>query len=111
MVEVPIEEAYKAHLTFCKLKGEKPVPDMTDPLGKHWDQPSRYKIAFTEDGAYMQEETFKKLHNYEVTNPSGTYAGKMWRRGPLLCWFIDDPNDSNYCITMSCKIIIDDTKM
>lgn len=68
------------------------IPDMTDPLGACWRQPDREAILVDEQHAVMTPATLAQLHEYSSTLPSGTYAGKMWRRsvgdgGWWLCWY------------------------
>lgn len=56
------------------------IPPITDPLGAHWDQPDRASILIDATHALMTVATFKALHEYSCSNPSGVYEGKMWRR-------------------------------
>jgi hypothetical protein len=72
------------------------VPPITDPLGRHWDQPAAEDILLHEKHALMTPGTFKQLHEYSTTLPTGTYSGKMWRRRIpfrgeparwFLCWY------------------------
>jgi hypothetical protein len=35
----------------------------------------------------MNEATLSALSNYQFSDPTGVYEGKMWRRGRTLCWF------------------------
>lgn len=65
------------------------LPRMTDPLGKHWRQPSglRERVRIFETHATISERDWLALPVYESTYPSGTYTGKAWRRGPWLCWY------------------------
>jgi hypothetical protein len=65
------------------------IPAMTDPLGKHWRQPLhlRDRVALYETHATIAEHDWLVLHNYESSYPSGVYPGKVWRRGPWLCWY------------------------
>lgn len=70
------------------------IPDMTDPLGRHWQQPSRELILVDEHHALMSSRTLLQLPEYSSTLPSGTYTGKMWRRAAgngdwWLCWYGD----------------------
>jgi hypothetical protein len=58
---------------------EHEIPDMTDPLGQHWEQPSRAEIELRGGAAFMTRETMEKLKNYSASIPSGKYQGKMWR--------------------------------
>ena len=65
------------------------LPYMTDPLGKHWQQPKdlreRVQIFYTH--ATISEKDWAGLPRYERSYPSGAYAGKAWRRGPYLVWY------------------------
>ena len=70
------------------------IPEMTDPLGAHWNQPSRDEITIDDTHALMSLETFEKLPEYSFSQPSGVYNGKMWRHLAgggewFLCWFGD----------------------
>jgi hypothetical protein len=81
------------------------IPPITDPLGKYWDQPDREEVLVDDRCALMSQNTFAKLMNYETSNPSGVYTGKMWRRGMTLCWFSDDA-DPKLCKNNYRDIII-----
>lgn len=96
------------------------IPPMTHPLSRAWDQPLISAIEFRGDSAWMTLATFKALPEYNTTQPSGVYEGKMWKRLDglgvnqmrrlrglpdqpmqwLLCWFgpSDDPKyvSNNY---------------
>lgn len=91
-----------ANIVASVLKGEPIIPPMTDPLSKHWDQPKTDLITFSEGYklAIMDAAAFDALHDYSHSQPSGVYAGKMWKRKSgkkwLLCWFGID-TDPNYC--------------
>lgn len=72
------------------------IPPITDPLGRHWDQPPVGDILVDDTHALMTEQTAKQLHEYSTSLPTGTYTGKMWkRRIPwqgepakwFLCWY------------------------
>lgn len=75
---------------------EHPTPPITDPMGKYWEQPSRFDIEIDDKHAVMSLATFKKLHEYSCSVPSGVYPGKMWRsdlnayRHPQLPKLADD---------------------
>jgi hypothetical protein len=69
-----------------------PIPPMTDPLGRYWDQPNRDAIAVDETQAMMTKDTLLALLDYSASIPSGVYPGKMWRcddrnGGWLLVWY------------------------
>lgn len=78
------------------------IPPITDPLGKYWNQPDRHQILVDDTHAVMTRSTLKQLPNYSLTNPTGCYLGKMWRKEHIvwnenetytgtdrwiLCWF------------------------
>lgn len=66
------------------------IPRMDDPLGKNWTQPKdlRERVTVYETHATISEADFLALSNYQTTNPSGVYPGKVWRRGRRwLCWW------------------------
>ena len=55
------------------------IPKMTNPLGRHWHQPSSNDMLFDEDCVIMSKDEYTQLVNYSATLPSGTYEGKMWK--------------------------------
>lgn len=66
-----------------------PVPAMTHPLSKHWDQPYASAMLFEaeDDGlepvrVRMRRATWEALCAYDTPIPSGVYEGKMWRCSP-----------------------------
>jgi hypothetical protein len=67
------------------------IPPITDPLGRHWQQPNPSEIEIDDTHALMSQRTFDALLEYSASNPTGVYAGKMWRRHAgdlwLLCWY------------------------
>lgn len=77
------------------------IPPITDPLGSHWQQPSRDQILLDDTHALMTEHIFTQLLEYSGSYPSGVYEGKMWRRHDglhdrqcppdrrrwMLCWY------------------------
>lgn len=63
------------------MNAEHPIPPITDPMGRHWDQPDRSRILVDDNHALMDERTFKELGDYSCTIPTGVYDGKMWKRG------------------------------
>ena len=79
-----------------KKNGKKIIPPITDPLGKHWQQPHRRFIELDNTHALMSEQTFKGLKEYSTSIPTGRYEGKMWKgftKGEwYLVWFAPDIN-------------------
>lgn len=79
----------------------EPIPAITHPLGRSWDQPSRRDIVIDDKYALMSSRAFLGLKEYSCSNPSGVYEGKMWKRHDgvydprcrpqdrrwLLCWY------------------------
>jgi hypothetical protein len=63
-----------------KLEAREPIPKMTHPLSKHWEQPDRREIEIDATHAMMSQKAFEALHEYSCSQPSGVYEGKMWRR-------------------------------
>lgn len=65
------------------------LPRMTDPLGKHWNQPKdlRDRVTIYATHATIPARDWFSLSNYRSSYPSGAYAGKVWRRGKYLCWY------------------------
>lgn len=56
------------------------IPPITEPLGRYWDQPLVSDILVDDHHAVMTRETLEKLKDYSLSNPTGAYEGKMWRR-------------------------------
>ena len=65
------------------------LPHMTNPLGRHWRQPTglRDRVRIYETHATIDERDWLALPRYESSMPTGTYTGKVWRRGPWLVWY------------------------
>jgi hypothetical protein len=68
------------------------IPPMTDPLGRYWDQPDPSGILLDDTHAVMTAHSFKALHDYSHSMPTGVYPGKMWKRQTgkgtwYLTWF------------------------
>lgn len=96
-----------------------PIPPITDPMGQHWRQPSRFDIEVDDTHALMSQKTFDKLAEYSSSVPSGVYPGKMWKRRVfylkrfeqhkkdtfLLCWF-GEHQDPKLCSNHTRKILI-----
>lgn len=73
-------------------KGEKPkamerrmnlneIPEMTDPLGKHWEQPRDIRDAPMDAKlVLLTPRQFVDLLSYDSSMPSGVYPGKCWKR-------------------------------
>lgn len=91
-----------------------PIPEMTDPLGKYWNQPSRELITIDDKYALMSNTTFASLHDYSCSFPSGVYPGKMWKQGrpyvnPVrwyLLWYDYSEQGPEYCSNKIREIII-----
>ena len=85
------------------------IPPITDPLGRYWDQPNRENILIDKDNAMMTDGEFCQLANYELTNPTGTYIGKMWRAGNTLRWYDrieDTPNMGKVILIETREILV-----
>lgn len=78
------------------MNGNDLIPEMSHPLGKHWEQPDRQMIFMREGKAHLDAQDFHKLKSYDSSLPSGVYPGKMWKRTnsdvSYLCWYGEDKN-------------------
>lgn len=90
----------RPHL-FYGLGQVNPIPEMTNPMGRHWAQPSMAQVSkwkFDAKTVEIPEEHIKFLARYDSTLPSGVYAGKMWSRSEpdrfLLVWYGMEVQDS-----------------
>jgi len=95
----------------AKLLGVSLIPTMTNPLSKYWEQPDVKDISFDEkfEHALMTETTLNKLADYSRSQPTGCYAGKMWKsfNEDYRCWFLHwfgIHSDPNYCTNNYIKI-------
>jgi len=91
------------------MKDENIIPEITHPLGKHWDQPSKDNILIDDKNALMSEKDFNELKEYSCSVPSGAYEGKMWKNYDGtnwgLVWYGESENPDNASINYR-KIII-----
>lgn len=74
------------------IKPLNTIPEMTHPLSKYWSAPDRSRISFTGDlYAVMSKRDFDMLLEFNLTNPTEVYEGKMWKREEgdkyYLLWF------------------------
>lgn len=85
------------------------IPQITDPLGRYWEQPSRDGILVDDKHALMDYRTFEKLLDYSSSQPTGVYPGKMWRSrrrdGWVLCWYGDVTEDGKVCWTFTRPVL------
>ena len=93
----------KTALELAMERAERlqPIPPITDPMGRNWDQPDRKLIEVDGKHALMDRTSFEQLKEYSSTIPTGVYPGKMWKRHDgefdprcrpqdcrwLLCWY------------------------
>lgn len=68
------------------------IPEMTNPLGEYWEQPSARNMKFYSHEVAVDLRDFEQLAEYSATVPTGVYAGKMWKRRTsanqwFLCWY------------------------
>ena len=68
------------------------IPEMTDEMGRYWEQPARENILIDDTHAVMNKRDCESLANYSRSIPSGVYPGKMWKSiiqdgRKYLCWF------------------------
>lgn len=91
------DQAIKLSEMMAKpVTGMDIIPEMTDPLGKHWSQPDRKAIVILNGIAVMGITSYMKLMEYSTSYPSGVYPGKMWKRinsgTHYLCWYGEEIN-------------------
>ena len=67
---------------------EQHVPPITHPHGAYWRQPPREQILIDNEFAVMTEAAFEQLAEYSRSEPSGVYAGKMWKCLAPSGWYL-----------------------
>lgn len=87
------------------------IPAMTDPLGRHWQQPDHAEILLDDKHAVMEMATFSKLAEYSTSIPSSVYPGKMWKcqcRGGewVLRWFGEVDGRPDLCSKNQREILL-----
>lgn len=87
------------------------IPEMTDPLGKHWNQPKDMtSVEMDDKHALLTPLQYEMLHEYSSTIPTGVYPGKCWKRlqsdGWLLAWFEEVPTNPKLCSIHFREILI-----
>lgn len=85
------------------------IPEMTDPMGKHWVQPEDIRDAEMDDShVLLSSAQFGELMEYTHSLPSGVYPGKCWkcdcRQAYYLMWYGPE-NAENMCAVLSREII------
>jgi hypothetical protein len=101
-----------------------PIPPITDPLGRSWQQPARERILIDDTHALMLQAEFERLAEYSATMPTGVYPGKMWKRhdgvyDPVflaaggvptwkLCWFGFSEKGPGFCSIHHREILLVD---
>lgn len=71
-----------------------PVPPITDPLGLGTvTQPSPELFIWSEDKVGIPRQLIRQLHRYDMSFPTGSYAGKMFLQNDLLWWIEVDPKN------------------
>ena len=78
------------------------IPEITDPLGKYWEQPKISDIVLDDKYALMTKTSFNKLPNYSMSQPTGVYGGKMWKSGSDMenIWYLkwwSSPDENDMC--------------
>ena len=51
------------------MENTNTIPEMTNPLGKSWDQPSKDNILIDDTHAIMSEYDLKELFEYYLQTP------------------------------------------
>lgn len=73
-----IRASYPAPM-FAVVLATSIIPPITDPMGRHWDQPNTENFVIDDTHVIMSERDFKALAEYSTTTPSGVYPGKCWK--------------------------------
>jgi hypothetical protein len=55
------------------------IPPITDPMGRHWQQPDLTSLDISGDTVELTQREFDALMEYSTTLPSGVYPGKCWK--------------------------------
>jgi hypothetical protein len=74
------------------VTNQHPIPPITDPMGKYWNQPNRFEIEIDDKSALMSQKTFSQIPDYTHSQPTGVYPGKMWR-----CQYASDDRHCYAC--------------
>jgi hypothetical protein len=87
------------------------IPDMTDDLGRYWQQPNRTEVTIDETHAVMGQDAYDKLMEYSRSKPTGVYPGRMWKAiaqdgTAYLCWYGIVPGNPDVCSTNHRQILI-----
>lgn len=81
-----------------------PVPQITDPLGiATCTQPSPVHFTWGEDKVGIPRQLIHQLHRYDMSFPTGSYAGKMFLRGEKLFWIDVDSFDAEKLVYRFCE--------
>jgi hypothetical protein len=64
------------------------IPEITNPMGKYWQQPDSKNIIISYKYALMSETDFNNLYEYSSSTPSGVYIGKMWKSKRNNIWYL-----------------------
>lgn len=104
-----LEEGFVTGYCPPVVQDPNEIPEMTDPMGRHWCQPDRSRILVDATHAIVSRADFAELREYSSTTPSGVYPGKMWKafRGGewWLRWYGNHP-DPKYVTNHARRILI-----
>lgn len=85
------------------------IPPITDPLGKHWQQPEIKEIEIDSTHALMSKKAFNELLEYSCSQPTKVYEGKMWKSKLgnkwILHWF-GKSDHPDFCSNNNRRILI-----
>ncbi len=89
------------------------IPAMTHPLSSAWfEQPNPENVLTDDTYALMSKSDFSLLHEYSTSDPSGVYAGKMWKLQLLgwgrwyLRWYSDAEGKPGFCDVNTREILV-----
>ena len=74
------------------------IPEMTDPMGRYWDQPRDIRNAvMTKRYVILEMAQINQMSCYDASYPSAVYPGKCWMRREneitYLVWFGEETPD------------------
>lgn len=75
-----------------------PIPSI-DPFWRETcDQPSPFHFKWEEEKVGIPKQLMHQLHRYDLSWPTGSYAGKMFLHYQRLCWIGPDPKKPDQLI-------------
>ena len=64
-----------------------------DPLSRGWHQPNADELLIDDTHVIMTRKFFDQLHDYSLSQPTGAYQGKMWKKQR---WEVEERDGQRY---------------